>query len=162
MRPLCRGALGAALLAAAGAALLPLPALSQAGGSSPPQSAPPRSAQQRQEGAAADSHGFVSATRFGQQDGRSLYASICAGCHMPDGRGAVGAGAYPALAGNQKLEFPDYPVSIVLNGLHGMPGFATQLDDRQVAAVVNWIRTNLGNNYRADPATPESVKAARP
>jgi mono/diheme cytochrome c family protein len=157
MRPIWLGACGAVLLAAAGAALLPLPALSQTGG--PP---PPRSAQQRQEGAASDSHGFVSATRFGQQDGRALYASICAGCHMPDGRGAVGAGAYPALARNEKLEFPDYPVSIVLNGLHGMPGFANQLDDRQVAAVVNWVRTNLGNSYRSDPATPEAVKAARP
>ncbi|WP_458097716.1 c-type cytochrome [Roseomonas sp. WA12] len=157
MRPLYQGVLGAVLLTSAGAALLPLPALSQAGAASPPQSA-----QQRQGEAASDSHGFVSATRFGQQDGRALYGAICAGCHMPDGRGAVGAGAYPALAGNEKLEFPDYPVSIVLNGLHGMPGFANQLDDQQVAAVVNWVRTNLGNNYRNDPATPESVKTARP
>lgn len=126
----------------------------------------PASAQQRPgqpgEGAASDSHGFVSATRFGQRDGGALYAAICAGCHMPDGRGAVGAGSYPALAGNAKLEYPAYPVTIVLNGLHGMPGFAGQLDDGQVAAVVNWVRTNLGNAYAADPATPEEVKAARP
>ncbi|HEY8614202.1 MAG TPA: cytochrome c [Roseomonas sp.] len=148
------GALGAVILALTGAALLPAPALSQASG-------PPRSAQQRQGEAASDSHGFVSATRFGQQDGGALYASICAGCHMPHGRGAVGAGAYPALAGNEKLEFAAYPISIVLNGLHGMPGFASQLDDRQVAAVVNWVRTNLGNSYTAEPATPEDVKTAR-
>lgn len=124
----------------------------------------PAPAQQRpgQERAAPDSHGFVSATRFGQRDGGALYAAICAGCHMPDGRGAIGAGSYPALAGNAKLEYPAYPVTIVLNGLHGMPGFAGQLDDAQVAAVVNWVRTNLGNGYAADPATPEAVKTARP
>ncbi|TPG52349.1 hypothetical protein EAH89_18340 [Roseomonas nepalensis] len=138
-----------------GLALAPLPALSQA-------DAPPRSAQQRVGEATSDSHGFVSATRFGQRDGGALYAAICAGCHMPNGRGAVGAGAYPALAGNEKLEHTAYPVGVVLHGRHGMPGFATQLDDAQVAAVVNWVRTNLGNAYAEDPATPEEVRAARP
>ncbi|MFC0386053.1 c-type cytochrome [Muricoccus vinaceus] len=152
MRAHRHGAAAALLLAGLGAALS-LPALSQ--------DAPPRSAQQRTGEATSDSHGFVSATRFGQQDGGALYAAICAGCHMPDGRGAAGAGAYPALAGNVKLEHAAYPVSIVLNGMHGMPGFATQLDDRQVAAVVNWVRTNLGNAYAAEPATADEVKAAR-
>lgn len=118
-------------------------------------------AQQRQSGDASDSHGFVSATRFGQRDGGALYASICAGCHMPDGRGAVGAGAYPALAANPKLEVGAYPVHVVLNGLGGMPGFSTQLDDAQVAAVVDWVRTNLGNNYGAEPTRPADVAAAR-
>ncbi|MFH5923178.1 c-type cytochrome [Roseomonas xinghualingensis] len=155
IRPQRHGAPGAVLLAVAGTMLLsPMPVLSQGSG-------PSRSTQQRQGTAASDSHGFVSATRFGQQDGGALYAATCAGCHMPDGRGAVGAGAYPALAGNQKLEFAAYPISIVLNGFHGMPGFASQMDDRQVAEVVNWVRTNLGNNYTAEPATPEEVKAAR-
>ena len=42
--------------------------------------------------------------RFTQRDGETLYRSICAGCHMPDGRGATGAGAYPALGRNAKLE----------------------------------------------------------
>ena len=154
MRPRHHGVLGAALLVAAGAALPVRPGPVASGDQ-------PRSAQQRQGGAASDSHGFISATRFGQQDGGALYGAICAGCHMPDGRGAVGAGAYPALAGNPKLEYSAYPVSIVLGGLHGMPGFATQLDDNQVAAVVNWVRTNLGNNYTADPATPQDVKIAR-
>lgn len=151
MRAWRRGVLAASFVAAA----VPSgPALSQDG-------AQPRSAQQRQGEAASDSHGFVSATRFGQRDGGALYAAICAGCHMPDGRGAVGAGAYPALAGNAKLERAEYPIGIVLDGYHGMPGFAAQLDDGQVAAVVNWVRTNLGNAYTADPAAPEDVKDAR-
>ena len=154
MRHRCYRGVGAVLLAAAGPAMLSTLALSQAGEQ-------PWSAQQRQGSAASDSHGFVSPTRFGHQDGGALYAAICAGCHMPDGRGAVGAGAYPALAGNRKLEHSAYPIGIVLEGLHGMPGFAAQLDDRQVAAVVNWVRINLGNGYAAEPATPEDVKVAR-
>ena len=151
-------ALGAALLAAA--ALLPsAPAASQNAASR--NAGAPQSAQQRQSGGASDSHGFVSATRFGQRDGAALYAAICAGCHMPDGRGAIGAGAYPALAGNSRLEASAYPVHVVLHGQGGMPGFATQLDDRQVAAVVDWVRGNLGNDYGADPTRPEDVLAAR-
>ncbi|MBL6455773.1 cytochrome c [Belnapia sp. T6] len=147
----------------AAVALLVLPALAQQpqAQQGPAAAGAPASAQQRSESAAADSHGFVSATRFGQRDGASLYAATCAGCHMPDGRGAAGAGRYPALAGNEKLETAAYPTSIVLNGLRGMPGFATQMDDAQVAAVVNYVRTNLGNRYAADPATTEDVKALR-
>ena len=160
MRPRLHAAFGAASVALAGLMLPTAPALSQASGTQ--GSGAPRSAQQRQGEAAPDSHGFVSPTRFGQQDGGALYASICAGCHMPNGRGAVGAGTYPPLAGNPKLEAAGYPVTVVLNGLNGMPGFANQLDDRQIAAVVNWVRTNLGNHYTEDPATPEEVRAARP
>lgn len=105
---------------------------------------------------------FASPTRFGQRDGAALYASICQGCHMPDGRGAVGAAAYPALANNSRLEAVGYPVALVVNGQKAMPGFRNQLDDAQIAAVVNYVRTSLGNDYRDDPATPEQVRAARP
>ena len=152
-----------ASIAALAAALLALPAIAQQPQSqqAPAAAGAPASAQQRNDGAASDSHGFVSATRFGQRDGAALYAATCAGCHMPDGRGAAGAGRYPALAGNEKLEHAAYPASVVLNGLRGMPGFANQMDDAQIAAVVNYVRTNLGNRYAADPATPADVKALR-
>ena len=80
---------------------------------------------------------------------------------MPDGRGAVGAGRYPALVGNERLEVAAYPTNIVLIGLRGMPGFAGQMDDAQIAAVVNYVRTNLGNHFTTDPATPDDVKALR-
>ena len=151
-------------IAAAAAALVAFPAGAQQPQSqqAPAVTGAAASAQQRSDGAAADSHGFVSATRFGQRDGAALYAATCAGCHMPDGRGAVGAGRYPALAGNEKLEAGGYPASIVLNGLRGMPGFANQMGDEQVAAVVNYVRSNLGNRYTADPVTPDDVKALRP
>jgi len=36
--------------------------------------------------------------------GQAIYTNVCQGCHMPDAKGAVGAGMYPALAKNEKLE----------------------------------------------------------
>ena len=37
---------------------------------------------------------------FALEGGEAIYKGICQGCHMADARGASGAGAYPALAGN--------------------------------------------------------------
>ena len=104
---------------------------------------------------------FSDPGRFVAEDGEALYNSICRGCHMPDGEGAVGAGAYPALAGNEMIEFPEYPANVVVHGLNAMPAFGAYLDDAQVAAVVNYIRTNFGNTYTEDPATPEMVSETR-
>lgn len=98
--------------------------------------------------------------RITHQDGEAIYRNVCAGCHMPDGRGAVGAGTYPALTHNAKLEAAGYPVLLVVNGRKAMPPFGQQLDDNQVAAVVNYIRGNLGNAY-ADRVNADDVKAAR-
>lgn len=150
----------AAILAATSAAVL---AIALPGDRAHSQTPPAQGSATPAPVAASDnSHGFTNATRFAQRDGGALYAAICAGCHMPDGRGAVGAGAYPALAGNEKLRNAAYPVQVVVNGLRGMPGFAGQLDDAQIAAVVNWTRAELGNNYRDEPARPEDVRSARP
>src|SRR6478735_4198762 len=80
---------------------------------------------------------------------------------MADARGAEGAGRYPALAGNPRLASKLYPVQVVLQGRHGMPPFAAYLDDTQVAAVVNYVRTNFGNTWR-DAVTTEEVRTMRP
>jgi mono/diheme cytochrome c family protein len=98
--------------------------------------------------------------RFTHQEGEAIYRNVCAGCHMPDGRGAIGAGAYPALARNVKLEAGGYPVLLVVNGQKAMPAFGRVLDDSQVAAVVNYIRANFGNAY-TDRVSTDDVKAAR-
>jgi mono/diheme cytochrome c family protein len=98
--------------------------------------------------------------RFTHQDGEAIYRNVCAGCHMPDGRGASGAGAYPPLAGNPKLQAAGYPVYLVVNGQKAMPAFGAQLDDNQVAAVVNYIRGSFGNDY-ADRISADDVKAVR-
>jgi mono/diheme cytochrome c family protein len=99
--------------------------------------------------------------KFVQTTGRDLFANICQGCHMPDANGASGAGMYPSIANNKKLEASGYPVYIVVNGQRAMPPFGAMLSDDQVSAVVNYLRTNFGNDYR-DAVTAADVKAVRP
>lgn len=84
---------------------------------------------------------------FLAQDGGALYLTACAGCHQPQGQGAIGAASYPVLAGNPRLEGYRYATWIVLNGQAGMPAFGDWLTDAQVAAVVEYIQENLGNDY---------------
>ncbi|MEO8459506.1 MAG: cytochrome c [Dokdonella sp.] len=104
--------------------------------------------------------GFWAPGHFAHHDGATLYHAICQGCHMPDGKGAVGAGYYPALAGNPKLASATYPALTVLQGRHGMPPFHAYLGDDQVAEVVNYVRTHFGNNY-SDALTPADVAKLR-
>lgn len=92
--------------------------------------------------------------------GEALYKGVCQGCHMPDAKGAVGAGAYPALAGNARLGTAEYPMMVVLAGQKAMPPFGDLLSDAQVAGVVTYVRTSFGNRYRA-PVTPEAVARMR-
>lgn len=126
---------------------------------------PPRLLQRDAPGAAKPA-GFnpsfsPNGERFVQQDGARLYQAICQGCHMPQGQGAKGAGFYPALVNNARLASGTYSAYVVLSGLRGMPPFAGRLSDKQVAAVVNYVRTNFGNSYQ-DAVTPEAVKGLRP
>jgi mono/diheme cytochrome c family protein len=98
--------------------------------------------------------------RFSETSGETLFANVCRGCHMSDGKGATGAGTYPSLARNSKLEAREYPVSIVVNGQRDMPPFGAMMSDDQVAAVVNYLRTHFGNHY-SDVVTSEDVKIIR-
>ena len=98
---------------------------------------------------------------FAQQGGEAVFKNICQGCHMPNAQGAVGAGRYPALAKNPKLVEPGYPVMMVMNGNKAMPSFGGELDDTQIANVVNYVRTHFGNHY-TDAVTPAFVASARP
>ena len=104
---------------------------------------------------------FTSARRFMQRDGEVIYRTVCQGCHMAAAQGAVGAGAYPALANDPKLAVAGYPVLVVINGSKGMPPFGKLLDDEQVAAVVNYVRSHFGNSY-PDSISPADVTSARP
>lgn len=100
---------------------------------------------------------FSSGNVFEEKDGPSIYRNVCQGCHMPDAKGAVGAGRYPALAGNTNLASAVYPAIVVANGLRSMPPFAGMLDDEQIAAVVNYVRTHFGNAY-TDSISAATVK----
>ena len=123
----------------------------------------------------AGSAGIFDASDFAYTDGRSIYEHVCRGCHMPDGGGAVGAGRYPALAKDPTLKSREYMVLTVLMGRRNMPAFGARhaigftgpplaLSDAQVAAVVNYVRSNFGNQYKdvvnaadvakLDPGTP--------
>jgi len=97
---------------------------------------------------------------FTEEGGEALYKNICQGCHMPNAQGAVGAGAYPALAKNPKLEVAGYPIAVVVNGQKAMPAFGSMLSDQQIADVINYVRTHFGNSYK-DKVAPADVKAAR-
>jgi enamine deaminase RidA (YjgF/YER057c/UK114 family)/mono/diheme cytochrome c family protein len=88
-------------------------------------------------------------------DGAAIYSHICQGCHMADAKGAEGAGRYPALAGNPRLAANLYPAQVVLEGKRGMPPFGPYLDDAQVAAVVNHVRTHFGNAFKDDVAASD-------
>lgn len=111
-------------------------------------------------GAMAQTVTFGAPYRFTEQGGPAVYAAVCSGCHMANGRGAAGAGAYPSLAADPRLSAADYPVGLVLHGHGGMPGFAGMLTDQQVADVVAYVRSNFGNAYGDAPSAAD-VKAAR-
>jgi mono/diheme cytochrome c family protein len=97
---------------------------------------------------------------FVPRDGATLYRIVCQGCHMADAKGTPGTGFYPALAQNPRLQSAGYPITLVLNGLRAMPRFGSQLDDEQVAAVVDFVRANFGNHY-TDKTPASLVKTLR-
>ncbi len=118
---------------------------------------------------AADDSSFTSTDGLGHVTGAEIYGRICQGCHMPGGQGAIGAGHYPKLAGDPALVAWQYVALTVLNGKNGMPAFglpqedsleirAVHLSDAQVADVVNYVRSNFGNRYKAT-VTPKQVAA---
>ena len=92
--------------------------------------------------------------------GKTVYDARCASCHGAQGEGKPPH--WPPLAGNQSIEMASAvnPIRMVLNGgyppgtkgnpmPYGMPPFAGQLSDNEVAAVVTYIRTSWGNRSTA-------------
>ena len=111
----------------------------------------------------SDEPRFSSGWRFDQHSGAAIYGALCAACHMPDGRGAQGAAAYPALQGNPKLAATPYLLHMVVNGNKAMPGFGYQLSDEQIAAVATHVRQRFGGLDEAVARVqPDEVKALRP
>ncbi len=115
----------------------------------------------RADDAASSAPVVSTGPRFVEQSGEALFANVCQGCHMPNGEGARGAGAYPPLANDEALAANGYPVYVVVNGLRGMPPVGAMMSDEQVAAVVNYVRTHFGNAYQ-DAVTAADVKSVRP
>jgi mono/diheme cytochrome c family protein len=104
------------------------------------------------------------------KSGAMLYLDNCAACHRPDGIGYERV--FPRLAGNPVIQAgsPQSLISIVLDGSQtprtvrtpaqfAMPRFAWRLSDKDVADVVNFIRTSWGN--QAAVASPADVARIR-
>ena len=102
--------------------------------------------------------------------GADLYETRCATCHGDQGQGR--ARAYVPLAGSRTVQRdpPANLVQVVLGGTFpastadnprpfGMPPFATELSDEDVAAVLSYIRNAWGN--RAAAVEPLDVQRWR-
>lgn len=117
-------------------------------------------------GAAAPPAAALSAEQLGAQ----VFSNNCAVCHQANGKGMPNV--FPPLAGDPVVlaANPTEHIQIVLHGTHGreingktyaaqMPGWASQLTDEEVAAVINHERTSWGNH--APTVTVKDVAALR-
>ncbi|TXD98582.1 cytochrome c [Psychrobacter frigidicola] len=111
------------------------------------------------EGSANAQTVFESTNGFVTTDGEKLYHDSCAGCHMHKGEGAIGAGYYPPLANNSKMESKYYVIDILINGFRGMPSFHTMMNDEQMAAVTQYVHSEL-NGFK-DTVTAADVAQLR-
>lgn len=102
--------------------------------------------------------------------GAQVYAANCQSCHGENGGGITGT--FPPLAGDPIVNGSDADahIRIVLHGLSGktignvhyvaqMPSFAGQLNDAQIAAVIDHERTSWQNH--GPTVTPEEVRRNR-
>lgn len=107
--------------------------------------------------------------------GKKIYAKegYCGTCHQADGKG-LSASGFPPLAGTKWVTGnEDRAIKIVLKGLLGQidvngktyPGqvpmtpFEGLLNDKEVAAVLTYVRNSFGN--KASAISPEKVKIVR-
>ena len=84
--------------------------------------------------------------------GARQFSGSCMACHSSQ-KGPRMVGVRPSLVLNSNLysDTPDNLIRIVLDGithpanpdLGSMPGFRHQLNDRQIATLLNWLRTEL-------------------
>jgi mono/diheme cytochrome c family protein len=118
--------------------------------------------------ARADTKDIPDSVPLKAMDGRQIYQNICQGCHMADGGGAAGAGHYPALAKDPALVSRQYMALTILTGRRNMPAFGAKhavgfggppvtLSEAQIAAVINYVRTNFGNQYKDSISAAEVV-----
>ncbi len=97
----------------------------------------------------------------------------CATCHQPDGKG-LPAAQFPPVAGTKwSTQNEDRLIKLTLNGLYGpievlgkkypgqvpMTQFGGILNDKEVAAVLTYVRNSFGN--KASVITPKKVADIR-
>ncbi len=143
----------------------PIPGYHMNGGmGGPAQAAAPAAASTAAKAASGAGYAYDAAK------GKALFASHCAVCHQATGMGIPGA--FPPLKGNPAVDDADPTLHIdtVLHGAHGkviagkkyngaMPPFGGQLNDAEVANIINYERSSWGNH--AKHVTPAQVAAVR-
>ncbi len=102
--------------------------------------------------------------------GENIYGRVCSTCHQANGEGVEGA--FPTLV---DTDYVNGNVSrfagIIIHGLYGeleingvsyngnMPAWGEQISDKEVAAVMTYVRNSFGNNSSDVPI--DSVKSYR-
>jgi mono/diheme cytochrome c family protein len=103
--------------------------------------------------------------------GKALFSANCITCHQANGQGMPGQ--YPPLAGSEVVlgEATNHMIAIVLKGLQGpvtikgqsfnnaMQAWEAQYTDRQIAAILTYVRSDWGNS--GSPITAGMVKQVR-
>jgi cytochrome c oxidase subunit 2 len=93
-----------------------------------------------------------------KERGAKVYASNCAACHQPNGKGA---GAFPALDGSKMVLGPKDPMyNILINGKGAMPKWAGVISDGDIAAVMTYTRNAWGNKT-GDVIQTQDIVSAR-
>jgi mono/diheme cytochrome c family protein len=105
-------------------------------------------------------------------NGAKVFSTNCSSCHGAQGQGVPGS--FPPLANNPTVTGdPNKVVGILLNGLHGsitvagatyngqMPAWKGTLSNSDIADVITFIRSSLGNN-KASAVTEAQVSGYKP
>ncbi|HTS51892.1 MAG TPA: c-type cytochrome [Burkholderiales bacterium] len=103
-------------------------------------------------------------------EGTKLYDDRCVDCHQHHGEGVPGT--YPPLQNNESIvmRYPINAIRVVVNGgfppstqdnprPYGMPPFGQDFSDREIAAVVSYIRQAWGNH--APAVSSAEISSAR-
>jgi cytochrome c oxidase subunit 2 len=90
--------------------------------------------------------------------GAAIFASHCAVCHQPNGKGTD---VFPALAGSKVVTAAD-PTAMITRIEHGkdmMPSWRGKLSNAEIAAVATYVRSSFGN--AAGPVSESDVAAVK-
>lgn len=111
----------------------------------------------KEMGSASDDPSKVYALDEQKDRGAKVYASNCAACHQPNGKGA---GAFPALDGSKMVLGPKAAqYDILINGKGAMPKWAGVISDGDIAAVMTYTRNAWGNKTGEVIQTQDIVSA---
>jgi ubiquinol-cytochrome c reductase cytochrome b subunit len=133
---------------------------------------PPESVVLGKAEAATTSSGGGAPATAAHANGAKVFSTNCSSCHGATGQGLPGA--FPPLANNPTVTGdPNKVIGIVLHGLKGtvsidgqtyngqMPAWKGTLSNGDIADVITYIRSSLGNNH-ASAVTTAQVAGYKP